>query len=493
MSRPSGPDGGAETVSRPSGPDGAAETVSGPSGPDGGVSIARRFGFALFVVAGSLLAGCQAEYAIPPGQLHADVEAMFAHIERTLPGEMPEGVAPFRAELKRRIDAEPMGLMRFWQAAATPVASLGIGHTMLRPPEEHFEGILEGGGKVYPLAVTFADRRAYIAAAYQDAELPLGAEILRVNGRPAREAFASLARYFPRPGGGSKVPVLERPWLLWMVLWLHYGQERPLELVVRPRGTGPLRKRTLRIAPVNGRAAMHELGRRRASPVWADYRFRIDQEHNAGVLTINAFSGGRQFMPLVHRAFSRLEDAGIPRLVIDLRENPGGSVFLAEFLMEYLTNEPYRLYEWAEYRKDGRLVRREVPLNRPKDNPRLFGGELFVLTGPRTGSAAAAVAAAVKHYGLGTVVGRAPGDPRVMHGNPKRRKLSHTALTVLAASVRAACVGAGVATGPLQPDIAAPPTPRSLAAGEDPALDYALTAGGAKEKRRSKNGAETGG
>jgi hypothetical protein len=93
---------------------------------------------------------------------------------------------------------------------------------------------------------------------------------------------------------------------------------------------------------------------------------------------------------------------------------------------------------------------------RRKPNPLRFGGNLYVLIGPRTYSSAAIFAAPLKHYGRARFVGARAGEPLVFYGEnyvfdlPRSRlqaQVSHKAFRLAGAAAGRRWLDPDVDTG----------------------------------------------
>ena len=155
--------------------------------------------------------------------------------------------------------------------------------------------------------------------------------------------------------------------------------------------------------------------------------------------------------------------AGAKGLVIDLRGNPGGLIDSALWMVSWLSRQEIDL---------GKMKVAGTALElKSTPQKRSFGGKLAVLTDGDSASCAEIVAAAIQDAGAGKIVGgKTPGFclPSQFIELPSGFRLQ----TVLGDGVRAngkRIEGVGVT-----PDIAAPATPASLAAGHDPGLEAAV-------------------
>ncbi len=132
--------------------------------------------------------------------------------------------------------------------------------------------------------------------------------------------------------------------------------------------------------------------------------------------------------------FSELRAKKTHRLIIDVRQNGGGNPDLVVFLLEFLTEKPFKMWSRVDIKLSDLLIEQHPHYARysdltgliisesddlviPKRREDLFKGDLHVLIGPRTFSAAAEFAAVVKDYGLGQLIGEETGGRRQSTGD----------------------------------------------------------------------------
>jgi hypothetical protein len=144
---------------------------------------------------------------------------------------------------------------------------------------------------------------------------------------------------------------------------------------------------------------------------------------------------------------ARVRRGGISRVVVDLRNNPGGD------------NQTY-----------GRLL--DVLRDRRID----VEGRLFVLVGRVTFSAAANFATELEQKTSAVFVGEDMGGSPNLYGDAEPVPLPYRDLTAYVASRYWQISGARDRRTTIQPDIRVPLSSRSYAAGRDPVLRAALTA-----------------
>ncbi|MCY3871264.1 MAG: S41 family peptidase [Gemmatimonadetes bacterium] len=143
--------------------------------------------------------------------------------------------------------------------------------------------------------------------------------------------------------------------------------------------------------------------------------------------------------------FAEIRSNGTKNFIIDLRFNGGGNSAYGDYLLDCLTVKPYRftarmdvklsehLYEQHEYYRafdelTGQTITRRAGLRNPEDRGNRFEGNLYVLVGPKTFSSAGGLAAIVKDYELGTLIGEEVGATRQTFGENLHKRLPHSGL-----------------------------------------------------------------
>ena len=165
-------------------------------------------------------------------------------------------------------------------------------------------------------------------------------------------------------------------------------------------------------------------------------RMVIDTTLNAAIISINTFSEGK-LPTFFRRSFRTMRKQGVQNLVLDLRQNSGGSVLSSTKLSQYLVHQPFKIADtvaaisrqfrhgryikpWFIYwlsmqvtgrkMQDGRIHFRYFERHhfQPKKRNH-FDGHIYVLAGGYTFSAATLVTGALKGQENVTVVGEETG------------------------------------------------------------------------------------
>ena len=164
---------------------------------------------------------------------------------------------------------------------------------------------------------------------------------------------------------------------------------------------------------------------------------RIDTARSLAIMEVNGFTRNQKLRKFFKESFKEIKKLGIKNLTLDLRGNGGGSVVLSNLLTKYLAKKPFKISDSiysiknkSSYSKmlDGYLSMRifhllmtskksdgnyhfrmyEDKYFKPKDKNH-FDGQVFILTGGNTFSAASLVTKALKGQENVLVVGEETG------------------------------------------------------------------------------------
>ncbi len=391
---------------------------------------------------------------IEPAKLQEDLDFLFATIEQTHPNmyayvdrtEFEGRTGALRASLNRSMTAGD-----FYRLVAPAVAGLKSGHTKVLPPGtiEYFKA-LAIGEKLFTLKLDCTGRYPTIT---QDdsSSLPIGATLLSINGTDAANLIDKYASSIGVEGKASCRSILSSYLLIF--LWADFGVHEPLSLEIRTKdgkvgqySLEPLTKSEIETLRGSGKSLQ-------------DFSFRYIEELDVGVIDWRSFGGGREeFVAFLQKTFTALKQREARALVIDLRNNGGGSSLYGRDMMGYLYDQPYREFERMSVRispllrqqqsslisalkaylngrepKDGELVDVSTGLLTPPKNPLRFKGEVYVLIGSRTASSAMNFASMAKHYVAATLVGVETVDTMSLYGDSIHFQLPHSGLTASSA------------------------------------------------------------
>lgn len=148
------------------------------------------------------------------------------------------------------------------------------------------------------------------------------------------------------------------------------------------------------------------------------------------LLTLHSFDNST--IPFIEEALTKLQTGNYKSFVLDLRNNGGGSTMVADTLLKGLMLKPYRYYKATRNRrsleaeKDGMEFEPDVAygqrdfwsvVSEVKNNENAFKGDIYVLTSPKTFSAAFDVSLVLQQHRGAKLVGGSPGGLFIQTGN----------------------------------------------------------------------------
>ncbi len=218
--------------------------------------------------------------------------------------------------------------------------------------------------------------------------------------------------------------------------------------------------------------------------------YRDIPQYHAYLIELNDWASVEGIKKFCSEAFKEIHEREVSNLIIDIRNNPGGDNKSAETFIEFLTDKPYQLFEEVQAKLSrqfcsrygaqvsdeltGSIFTKKVPLTQPGPNPLRFKGQTFVLIGIRSTSTTTAFAAAVKHFGIGKVVGQEPAEPLTVYGHAFDFTLPNSGLKAVSACGVYVCAGSKSDARGVLPDYEVKQKPEDTAKGVDTVLQFTL-------------------
>jgi hypothetical protein len=354
-------------------------------------------------------------------------------------------------------------------------AGLHDAHTRFHLPEES----AAFSDDWFPVKLRVQDGRVFVAEARSD--ISRGCEVTRINGVPATRILeAARGLVSAENSGGSNVVAS----LVVPALWLA-GVRAPF----RVEGLSALRE------PIN--VVLDSRIPYAVSPQQRPYRLEWLDDRVA-YLAIDDMTDVAGFSTFAQNAFSAIDEKRARGLVVDLRQNGGGSTDVGELLLDRITDKPYRMSGEKHWRVSSReraqlagstyatpdylaaatgttLHYRGSPMRSRHVVTPMFRGPVCVLIGSNTGSSAMMLANAIEDYHLAKLI----GEPTATPPNYFSQFVSfHLPRTLLEADVSTArfvrASGDATNTNPVMPDIAVSQSVEDWLRDEDTVLRRAL-------------------
>jgi hypothetical protein len=436
-------------------------------------------------------------------ELLHDVDYLMTTVHQVHPNPYHRVDSARIAEARAVVEAslvDGMSGVEFWRVLAPFVALFRDGHTSIgRPPD----GVLDS---LFPLVIRLDSTAVNVRTDLSDeAVFGAGARIERINGIAVEDLVRDGTTFFSFERDELRRVALERGWA--GMLPLIRGWSGPFAVEGTRADGVPVAATLSAIRADTWRARVEEggLGAQASEP----YEFRWLSD-DVAYIDFRSHTDPDRFDDFLKHTFRALRDGSPCALVLDLRWNGGGSAELSDRLLTYLSDRPIRQYSRLVVRASAqvkemhrarlpRLLRRMpawffAPFDRdfaallggsdgalvswtreeeaPGRNELRYEGPLFVLIGTNTFSAASDLAAALKDYGIGALVGSETGGLASSYGEYYRSALPNTRLP-LNVSFKYFVRPAGYDDGTgVQPDVFRRAS--GSAAGEDPVLLHTI-------------------
>jgi hypothetical protein len=313
------------------------------------------------------------------------------------------------------------------------------GHTRISFPFQR----LDSSDLLFPFALKVINERVFIFKKLGENQVPLFSEILEINHTPIKTLMSKSYKLFNTSLEHGRSVLFE----FFFQLYLPFYFDLPSPWVITYKSGSQTRE-----AEVKGVAVSQYLTLFQRDSQYKEFSFTVDGEVIPG-LDIPSFAHGsfKEYKNFIDTFFEKYKKANY--LVIDLRENPGGNGAWGYYLMDYLTDSPYRIIERFDFKvsdilrdsgysnKAGEKLKTArngiyLPIEMPeiRDTRRKtnkFRGKVFLLISQYTFSAGVVMAAIFKFNKMGTVIGQETVGKERFCSDPVRIKLPQTKLEVI--------------------------------------------------------------
>lgn len=247
-------------------------------------------------------------------------------------------------ETSERSLTKPLKVREFNMLLSPLVDKIHCGHTSITISDKQLDHFMKSG-QLFPVPIIFLGQKPYVD--HDSVKLPLGAEILKVNGVSMDEIVKQVLALAPADGLGTAMKYRTLPIDFDLAYALAYGEPEAFEISYLPHQASKPLVKTLAAIPGKRTVALYE-SRYSASRKAKKFRYRSLDE-NTGLLTVNTFEFGinkkskQKYKDFLQETFAALGgDSGKKNLIIDFRENEGGYPKNEMLLTSYLAATPFR-------------------------------------------------------------------------------------------------------------------------------------------------------
>jgi hypothetical protein len=235
----------------------------------------------------------------------------------------------------------PMSRREFYVAMSPLVVALRCGHTkwLVRGKDMYYPFFEEN---LFPLALYFLDQKAFVMGSFTREEVPVGGELISLNGESLKQIMIRLLNNLSFGDGyslGGKYYQLNH--FFPGIYSTFYGASKGYDVEIEAEGI--VRKYHFKGAGLNEIRLYQNKAKAEDEP------FKLELIDNTTArLDINRFftyPGEGNYHKFLKNSFREIEAKGINDLIIDLRGNEGGNENWGIELYRYLAREPFRYYD----------------------------------------------------------------------------------------------------------------------------------------------------
>jgi hypothetical protein len=407
------------------------------------------------------------------------------------------------------------------------ISKFRCGHTSVRPSKAASKSSGVNRNHMFPLNIKAWDDTVVVTSNLnrKDSTLLRGAVLQSIEGKPLSGIIDSFFQHLPTDGYNltHKYQTLSNFGVFRNMYTSIYGV-KPAFNITYIDSLGAVKTTQVKsyhaaadTPRVQALVPARELPRRERRKMSFNFArtLRIDTSMQTAFMEVNSFSKTIRLRRFLRRSFKKLKEQDVQHLVVDMRANGGGSVTLSNLMTRYLAQQPFKIadslyaitnksryrhlqqnYFWnrlffiflTRKKSDGKFhfTMYENKYFKPKSNNR-YNGDVYILTGGNTFSAATLFSKAIKGQNNVTIVGEETGGgaygntawliPDVTLPQTKVRfRLPLFRLVIDHNEV----IGRG-----LMPEVEAKPTVEAIRKGEDFKMQKAIEL--IKEKRSASN------
>jgi C-terminal processing protease CtpA/Prc len=355
------------------------------------------------------------------------------------------------------------------------MTSIGCGHS--RPfyftAEEKYIKTQER----FPVDVRVIGGQMYVIDPLDNPDsVAIGDEITAINGRPIESVMEDILLRIPVDGNAIEPKLNE--FNISATSYLTYALGFPESYEVQ-------------IAGRNSKLALNPLTTFEHKPLRSpndlcreDLCYQVDNARNIGVMTIHSFAfygeRSQQIVDFVADAFEDLAANNRSGLIIDMRDNGGGSGLAANWILRRIATEPYQYWSAAS---DPRGRDELFELQKPVDTG--FNGPTTILMNEATFSVVPHFLALVKEHGMATLVGTPAGGTKSTNDGKRQYVSKNTDYQYTIARMIFEVDAPSLSAEELiTPDILIKPTLDDILLRQDSVLEKALSLAGKSIKDR---------
>ncbi len=385
-----------------------------------------------------------------PEELKEDLDYLFQTMEDVHPNlyaYTPKSVIDSLREKATGQLTNPKTAFEFGKLITPLVVKLGDGHTFLHFPGELWQTYLNDSGKLVPFKIIVEEDQLLVKKNYtNDSTLSVNTKIISINNVPAKDIIQAMLKYTKGEKLAFRKKRISKHFA--SLLWALYDIKSDFSVEYLSALDDQKYINTFSGITLNelDGSLKNETNKQTKLP----FSYRLLPNDKIGIIDLKSFADSWEiFEQYCENTFGQIQKDSVQTLIIDIRENGGGDSYNGDILFNYITDKPYLQIEQADYKisknlkqkfrqrakrrlvyayyilypllyihpdgrkifasKNGTMISYKIEPYAPDNNHFLFKGDVYLLTGQYTFSAAVDFASAFNCYNMGTIIGEETG------------------------------------------------------------------------------------
>jgi len=349
------------------------------------------------------------------------------------------------------------------------VALVKDGHCNLPdPPISSYEFFLQSGGTVFPLNIYFKNQKVFVLDNYSaDSSIVPGDEIVSINGKPINNKLKDIYDYLCADNDYSKNSSIEA-YTFPRIFWIVNGESKNYNVDIKKQNG---KQFNIKLSSISASEYEGKLAKKK--PIMNQTRnFKFidniaylkpgifyNAPKNGNIQLNSALLDNKDFTHFLDSSFTIIHNKKTRDLIIDLRDNPGGSATFSNPMVAFFATKPFtvgtkfllRTSEisknfWKDMKDTSQLfvdIKKEMMSRengtrfelsaakykyQPRNDSLKYKGNVYILINRFSFSQAIEVPGMIKTYGFGKLIGEKTSP--LMSANARQFKLPNTQMSV---------------------------------------------------------------
>lgn len=314
---------------------------------------------------------------------------------------------------------KPLTPIQFYQKISPLITLLNDGHFQLFISDEVKKQLENKNPTLYfPFTVFIDGNRIYSNKNMStDTSIRKGTEILAINNIPANVIIRKIRNRADLPSNHENF--FERR------LEDHFYRSLFVDINLRNNFKITFKNKTTKLRGVSEKIIEH------AALDPADFSYKIINNNSSkiGYFRLNTllYEKKPKLDSVLAVFFKMLDEQKITKLIVDIRDNLGGSTKLARSVFNYISANSYKIDIGEEYFENGKRVTvYDTSSVVPEKVSHQFRGKMILITNVKTYSSAHMMAIGFKSARMGIVIGQVSSEPLFISGEVKELIATNT-------------------------------------------------------------------